>query len=494
MLLDIIGASFLVVTFTLCMIALRLVPAAKRIFAMVDEAADIMAEIDRDDREKEMAFKRLTFKLLGRLAHIVFGSVICVAVPMAGLWGVEQLGWLQQRSVLAFSFSWQFVIGTLLIFSFVFSVKRRFSQTRAQAKAFDNNYSALDQTLHKAAFALRSSQIGLAKCEDKLFLKTTDQTPDRPIFITALPRAGTTLLLDLLYETGEFGTHTYRHMPFLQTPLFWNGLSRYFRRDGVPRKRAHGDGMLVSIDSPEAFEEIIWCSFWQKHYRKDHIMPWAGKRSYAEFDQFYRNHIRKILYLTNKDKPSLRYVSKNNLNIARISYLKKVFPDAVIIVPVRHPLQQAYSLWNQHKHFCKIHKEDEFARRYMRDIGHFDFGLNLKPIKFPGGLPGENSGLATEQFGFWLEYWQVTYSALQQKKDLVQFFDYDHFCHNSCEDAAELGKRVGVQNLELLQQLAQRVTAKEPRQKTLNDQEKQLLNACMVLYQDVCHISLNHHG
>jgi len=180
-------------------------------------------------------------------------------------------------------------------------------------------------------------------------------------------------------------------------------LSKRFKSDDTPRERAHGDGMLVSVDSPEAFEEAIWCSFWQRHYRSDHIVPWAGKKNNTTFDTFYSHHISKIVFL-DSENATKRYVSKNNLNIARIPYLKQIFPDSIIIVPVRHPLDHARSLWHQHQRFCEIHHSDEFARRYMRDIGHFDFGANLKPVKFAGEIPGAKESLTPDQLAFWLDY------------------------------------------------------------------------------------------
>ena len=97
----------------------------------------------------------------------------------------------------------------------------------------------------------------------------------KPVFITALPRAGTTLLLELCVETGYFASHTYRDMPFVLTPLLWERFSRLFKRSENPRERAHGDGMMISMDSPEAFEEIIWKGYWPSRYLADRIVPWT---------------------------------------------------------------------------------------------------------------------------------------------------------------------------------------------------------------------------
>src|SRR5262245_26410383 len=162
---------------------------------------------------------------------------------------------------------------------------------------FENRYSATDRLLHRLAFCTRKAQIGLADLEEVVFRdQLARHELDRPLFITALPRAGTTLLLQLCVGAGTFASHTYRHMPFVLIPMLWNRFSRGFRRFDAPRERAHGDGMLVSVDSPEAFEEAIWIAFWPKHYRRDRIVPWQEEED-SLFQEFLTNHFKKIVAL-----------------------------------------------------------------------------------------------------------------------------------------------------------------------------------------------------
>ena len=42
------------------------------------------------------------------------------------------------------------------------------------------------------------------------------------VFITGLARAGTTILLRALHQSGEFASYTYRDMPFTVCPNLWN--------------------------------------------------------------------------------------------------------------------------------------------------------------------------------------------------------------------------------------------------------------------------------
>jgi hypothetical protein len=187
--------------------------------------------------------------------------------------------------------------------------------------------------------------------------------------------------------------------------------------------------MSISLDSPEAFEEMIWRRFWPRHYREDRILPWARCDDPA-FVRFLRNHMRKIISLRREDvvNGKVRYLSKNNGNIARLAPLSRAFDDALLIVPFRDPIQHAGSLLRQHQRFCEIHQRDPFARSYMGGIGHYDFGLNLKPINFRGWLDRASTD-DPARLSFWLEYWIAAYEvALEQSGNRVRLISYDDLC------------------------------------------------------------------
>ncbi|WP_374575708.1 sulfotransferase [Phenylobacterium sp.] len=294
--------------------------------------------------------------------------------------------------------------------------------------SFENRYSFTERLLHRLAFATPRLQIDYAEADDEAFAKVSGAArADRPVFIAALPRAGTTLLLDLCAERPDFATHTYRHMPFLFTPLLWRRFSGRFQRDDAPRERAHGDGMMVSADSPEAFEEMLWKAFWPNHYKADRIVPWTTEDG-AAFKAFFQRHMAKIAALgaTDPARPP-RYISKNNGNIARLGWLAKAIPDAAFIVPFREPLSHAGSLHHQHLNFLSLHAKDRFSREYMAGVGHFDFGANLKPIDFDGWLaPG---AFDATQPDFWLRYWIAAYGhILREHAERVMLVDYDALC------------------------------------------------------------------
>jgi sulfotransferase family protein len=289
-------------------------------------------------------------------------------------------------------------------------------------------YSAVDRQLHRLAFATADMQVELAALEDIIYRKSLANTPvNRPVFITGLPRAGTTLLLQLTSALDGFASHSYRDMPFVLLPMLWNSFSRGFRQDAPPTERAHGDGMLVDLDSAEAFEEMLWRVKWPEHYAPDRIVPWHAHDD-PEPAEAITSHMRKVIRLRQRRQDVVpRYLSKNNGNIARTEYLRSCWPEAVIIVPVREPVQHATSLLRQHQRFLELHGRDGFSREYMQGIGHFDFGANLRPIDFAGWLSTARHADPLT-IGFWLEYWTAAYGWLDDHAATLHFLPYEHFC------------------------------------------------------------------
>ena len=148
---------------------------------------------------------------------------------------------------------------------------------------FSSNYSFVDRALHYFAFGAPFVQKVLCELENDLFKGKLEPVGSAgEVFVTGLPRAGTTLVLELLYGTGEFETFTYRDMPFIFAPLLWDKISGPFRKPGDKVERAHGDGMMVSFDSPEAFEEVIWLAFLRRAIVYERTLSPLGHEAVTE--------------------------------------------------------------------------------------------------------------------------------------------------------------------------------------------------------------------
>jgi len=307
------------------------------------------------------------------------------------------------------------------------------------------NYSFLDRLIHRVAFAGPAIQLTAADMERTLYHTAWDDVRGgRPVFITSLPRAGTTLMLEAFHLFPTLASHLYRDMPFVMAPVLWSRLSGAFRKEAELRERAHGDGMQVGYDSPEAFEEVIWRAFWPEKYGDSGIGLWTEDDVREEATAFFAEHMRKIIALRRPDRAAdARYISKNNANIARLDLLRRMFPDGSILVPVRAPVEHAISLLRQHRNFVDMHRDSPFVRRYMGDIGHYEFGALHRPIAFPG-LAALTAGRDPLGVDYWLGYWIAGFEHVLSRREHVILFSYEATCRDGAGALAELCRRADI--------------------------------------------------
>ena len=128
-----------------------------------------------------------------------------------------------------------------------------------------NSYSWLEQNLHK--FALSWQFMREVTFDFESTNLPSSSVSENHIFIAGLARAGTTILLNALYESNNFASLTYADMPFVLAPNLWSKISLK-RGDTEFKERAHGDGIKVSTESPEAFEEVFWKTFYDEEFEE----------------------------------------------------------------------------------------------------------------------------------------------------------------------------------------------------------------------------------
>ena len=249
-----------------------------------------------------------------------------------------------------------------------------------------NNYSWLEQKLHKFALSWQFMREVTFDFESTNLLSSS--VSENHVFITGLARAGTTILLNALYESNNFASLSYADMPFVLAPNLWSKISLK-RGDTELKERAHGDGIKVSTESPEAFEEVFWKTF--------------AEENDDELEEKFRIYVRNIVH-KNKKK---RYLSKNNQNIKRVELISEIFTHSKILIPFREPIQHAYSLLTQHEKFIEDSKNDKFISKYMKWIGHTEFGPNYIPI-YNQNLNFQND----LEINHWIEQWYLTYLSL----------------------------------------------------------------------------------
>ncbi len=253
------------------------------------------------------------------------------------------------------------------------------------------NYKGIQKFLHDFVLSNKFINNSLFELEKIIYLKNNDISNQKHIFISGLPRSGTTSLLNFIYSCQDFASLTYKHMPFILSP----NLFKIFNKKKIPPKeRLHGDGIKFDINSPEAFDEIF--------FNND--------------DEFIKNELLNYINLILNSERKTKYLSKNNLNFKRVNLITSLLPNSIFLIPIREPAQHSYSLFCQHLRFSKLQKKDDFVRRYMNYLSHNEFGLNHKPWNNPIKFKDLNN------INYWLEQWNLFY-----KKILNNYQN-----HNNC--------------------------------------------------------------
>jgi hypothetical protein len=242
---------------------------------------------------------------------------------------------------------------------------------RVAASASDYSISLVDYVLTQTATATAGLMHRIGDWETKAYRRRIGHIAiSEPIFIAGLARSGTTILLEKLATIDGVATHRYRDFPFIMTPILWNRFLNVFGAKQNPIERPHRDGIRITRESPDAFEEPVW----QYHFpglhnpERQHRLTAAGGNS--AFSAFYRDHIRKILWVRHGN----RYLSKGNYNLPRIELIASIFPDARFLIPVRHPISHVESLTRQHRLFMQYSERDPKVPAYLRAVGHYEFG------------------------------------------------------------------------------------------------------------------------
>jgi hypothetical protein len=293
----------------------------------------------------------------------------------------------------------------------------------------ESEYGWLDRLLHRVVLGPGFLGEALFDLERTLHSSAAPARIERPVFVTGLARAGTTALMRALHGSGEFASLTYADMPMVLAPNLWARLSAAGRRRRARGavERAHGDGILVDVDSPEALDEV----FWRVHCGADYIRPdcLVPHVPSAELIGRYRDLQRLVCLRYGR----ARYLSKNNNGLLRLGALADAMPEATFLVPFRAPLAHAQSLLAQHRRFAR---GAGFQRDYMGWLAHHEFGATHRPFRFPGGPAPDGS---PETLDYWLNAWIAAYrhvlGTLAPERPRILPVSYERLCSGELGDA-----------------------------------------------------------
>ncbi len=260
---------------------------------------------------------------------------------------------------------------------------------------------------------------------------------ERPIFITGLPRSGTTILLEILNAYNDTVSFRYRDYPFVHMPVFWKFMTYLMPSSSEKAERAHKDGLFINGDSPEMLDEIIWMSFFDHLHDTDASNMLGDTVTNPDFERVLLQTIRKLIFRNGRGEG--RYLSKNNYCFSRISYLLKLFPDATFVIPFRNPVNHIFSLLKQNDLIMQAQKDSKRVQRYMDMHGHFEFGQNFRPLNLGGHVQTaeiEEYWQAGEYLQAYTMYWRYVHSYMldhvfnnSNVSGNIMALDYDSLCH-----------------------------------------------------------------
>jgi hypothetical protein len=377
---------------------------------------------------KEKAMRLLAWRLLSQ-SFASLSAVLLVAAPLILVLALDGLAGFGVRA------AWSSIPArtALLVLSTLYMIARK-RHRRQPGDAFG------ERELQRIALGTRFVPELSFDLERQIYLRHAEKLPVQPpIFVTGLARAGTTVIMRALHQSGGFAALTYRDLPFPLAPNLWARLGKPMQRTVAAAERAHGDGISHDLDSPEAIEEMFWRHHEGDRYcRADGLSPVAPR---ADTVDDFLDYVR--LVQLRYARP--RYLSKNNNNVLRLPALIAAFPDAQLVHPFRDPAQQAASLLNQHRRACRLAIADPFRARFMTWLGHHEFGAGRRPFLLPGGPAG---GDDPDSLDYWLKSWIAVHLFLLDASPAVQarqiFVDYDELVGDAVPGARRLGERLGV--------------------------------------------------
>jgi hypothetical protein len=234
----------------------------------------------------------------------------------------------------------------------------------------------------------------------------------QPIYVCGLARSGSTLLHEVVCTHPGVATLRIKDYPMVFTPYWWRQ-AQAGQRPQAPRERPHQDGMMISTESPDAIEEMLWMAFFPQCHNPAMDNRVGSAERHWLFEKFYRTYLRKLLLA----EQASRYAAKNNYHTMRLPYLVRLFPDAKFIIPVRAPATHIASLMRQQRQFSAGQRRHPYALAFMQRSGHFEFGLDRRPMHL-----GDNKRVQ-EIRAAWAEgeevrglalYWDMVYRYLAQ--------------------------------------------------------------------------------
>ncbi len=268
---------------------------------------------------------------------------------------------------------------------------------------------------------------------------------DRPVYVTGMARAGTTIALTLLDQHPALAAHRYRDMPQPYLPYLWNRLIDWLPLcSDTPKERVHKDLLMVTRDSPESVEEALWEHFFPHLHDESRPAVLGSTVCNPAFETCYRTTLGKLLLARRRS----RYLSKANYNLTRLGYLARVIPEARFIVMTREPSAHFVSWVKQHEMFLRTQHEDPRWQEVIRMVGHCEFGRGQRFVHTGDDARMQeirrhwDNGQRARAFGlYWASMYGHVLDLIEQDDHLrnaILFVRYEDLCKQPYETFARM--------------------------------------------------------
>lgn len=277
---------------------------------------------------------------------------------------------------------------------------------------------------------LTLTRFGIRMLQDmeELFYGPPTATSIEICFITGLPRSGTTALLEGIVAKKNLGVSpTYASLVALAAPRLSKTVSRVMRKWGLMnadrlQARAHGDGMLTSLNSPEAFDEIL-LRVCDPHSTLSNLSTATDLHRYEFF-------CRSLADAEGQN----RLVFKNNSIFKHFTALVPKLESASINVKVICVVRSFDEVFVSYQSTLSNFKKLSWAdRKYIDLIGHSEFGelgIFLGPEFKDMSLREQIARWYIFVYRFWIELNKISAQALF----FISNEQIDRFCA-TCADS-----------------------------------------------------------
>jgi hypothetical protein len=262
--------------------------------------------------------------------------------------------------------------------------KRRDFADRSFVEPFERLLMACREDANLSAFGVRALRIDVLRCLRTIlrFDEIEAATPSvlsrrigAPVFITGMPRSGTTFLHRLiLQDPGTAGPRLLQLVYPYASQGGWFAAARRKRWVGLQlslfRLIARELNALhpIAIDSPEECTDITAHAFRSQRfdalYRIPSYTSWLERTGFIDAYRFHRRFLQHL----DAQLPARRWILKSPDHLFALDDLKKIYPDACLVLIHRDPVSVLAS----------VAKLTEVLRRpFARSIDRMQIGREV---------------------------------------------------------------------------------------------------------------------